>query len=226
MSSIQIEALKQQRIQQTSIKRDQSRYGAWVLSAVLVLFALLVIAEGKMGSVWLIGLMIGFTLQRSKFCFTASFRDPILVGSTSVVKAILVALMVMTVGFAMIQARAAGLMAAIPGEIDPVGWNTVLGALLFGVGMVIAGGCASGTLMRIGEGFLLQVVVLAGFLIGTVGAAKSFPVWDHFLVRGAPTVYYGALFPRPIMVIMQLALLYGLYIWADRFGKEHSIMVD
>lgn len=226
MSSQQIEALKRQRMQQVSMKRDQSRYAVLLILLVLTLFVLLAKANGKTGWIWMIGLAIGFTLQRSKFCFTASFRDPILVGSTSILKAILLSLMVMTLGFAIIQARAAGLSAGMPGEIDPVGLHTILGALLFGIGMVVAGGCASGTLMRIGEGFQLQLVVLIGFLIGTVGAAKSFPVWDRILVRGAPAIYYGDLLPRPIMVGLQILLLGILYRWADNFGKEHSIMVD
>lgn len=41
--------------------------------------------------------------------------------------------------------------------------NTVVGGIIFGIGMVIAGGCASGMLMRIGEGFEMHLITLVGF---------------------------------------------------------------
>ena len=103
-------------------------------------------------------------MQRSGFCFVASFRDPVMVGSTSLFRAVIIGLMISTVGFGIFQYITISnipnyLIDDIPGQIFPVGINTMIGAILFGIGMVIAGGCASGTLIRIGEGHVMQIVV-------------------------------------------------------------------
>ncbi|WDU83426.1 YeeE/YedE thiosulfate transporter family protein [Caloramator sp. Dgby_cultured_2] len=52
---------------------------------------------------WILGVAAGFTLQRSRFCFTASMRDPVLTGGTSLTKAVIIAIATATVGFAAIQ---------------------------------------------------------------------------------------------------------------------------
>ncbi len=53
---------------------------------------------------------------------------------------------------------------------------------MFGIGMVIAGGCASGTLMRVGEGFAMQMLSLLFFVIGSLIGASIWMV-DRELYR-------------------------------------------
>ncbi len=114
------------------------------------------------GMFLLFGGCFGFILQKSRFCFTASMRDPCITGSTSVTKAVLIAFALTTIGFTAIKYSAFASGQTIPGMsyVQPVSLATVLGGILFGIGMVIAGGCASGTLMRVGEGFLMQMLSL------------------------------------------------------------------
>jgi len=54
----------------------------------------------------------------------------------------------------------------------PVGWHTIVGGFLFGLGMVIAGGCASGTLFRIGEGSVQLLFALPGGMLGAALMSK------------------------------------------------------
>lgn len=229
MNSSKIEEMKRKRSLEYKNKKDQKKY-AFIVAIVGILICFLLIKQNyTSGITWIIGLLIGFTLQRSKFCFTASFRDPVLVGSTSVFKAVIIALMIMTVGFAIIQYPFLSdyyRIEQVPGQIGPAGMNTILGALLFGIGMVIAGGCASGTIMRIGEGFQIQLVVLLGFLIGTVIAAGSFEFWDELLIQKANPVYLPDIVGLPLSIVIQLLILGGLYVYVDRFDKKNSIMVD
>ncbi len=125
---------------------------------------------------WLFGIGFGFALQRARFCFTASMRDPSLTGSTSLTRAVLIAIALTTVGFAAIK------YAAFTGgaeknlnmvSVVPVGIPLLIGGIVFGIGMVIAGGCASGTLMRVGEGFTMQILVLAFFILSLIIAKKE-----------------------------------------------------
>lgn len=57
----------------------------------------------------------------------------------------------------------------------PMGLSTAIGAFIFGVGMQIGGGCASGTLFTSGGGSTRMVVVLAFFIAGSVWATAHLP---------------------------------------------------
>jgi uncharacterized membrane protein YedE/YeeE len=61
----------------------------------------------------------------------------------------------------------------VRGFVFPAGWEVALGAFLFGVGMQIGGGCASGTLYTAGGGDTRTAITLVFFVVGmTLGA------WD------------------------------------------------
>jgi len=80
--------------------------------------------------------------------------------------------------------------------------------------MVISGGCASGTFMRIGEGFQLQMITLVFFIIGSRCGAHDFKWWeDNFISRGyrvfLPDIFGwigGLLFNLIIILVLYLIL--------------------
>ncbi len=226
MSSSRIEAMKRKRELEYKARKSQIKIGWITIAAALVILLFILEKNAVSGWSWGIGLLIGYTLQRSKFCFAASFRDPVLVGSTSVMRAVVVAFMIMTLGFGAVH-FITHISGSFPvGQIEPAGAGTAVGAVLFGIGMVVAGGCASGTLMRIGEGFLLQIVVLSGFIIGTVLAASSFETWDGLLIEGSKVIYIPDLMGLPAAIGVQLILLAVLYKVLDLYDKKHSMLID
>lgn len=207
---------------------------------VAVVFAIGVYIYAAQGSLvlsinWFIGVLLGLALQRSRFCFTAAFRDPVLTGGTSLSKAVVIGLAAATVVFAALQLgafakapEAAKAMAAAMkvGGFEPVGLHTAVGAVLFGIGAVISGGCASGTLMRMGEGFVQQWIVIPFFIAGSAIGAASYPVWkDLLLVDGQRVVYLPAVLGGflPALVV-QFAGLLGVYLvahwWANRKAPD------
>lgn len=58
---------------------------------------------------------------------------------------------------------------------------TFFGGILFGVGMIIAGGCAAGTLFRVGEGNIPSFIAAIGMIMGM--AAFGFLVASHFTTQ-------------------------------------------
>ena len=231
MSSKKIELLKMQRKKEIIKKKNQIPYAILgSLTALLIYFNFLH-HPLNLSTFWIIGILIGIIMQRSRFCFTAGFRDPIMVGSTTVLKAIILAFMISTVGFFIIQYKfvitnPSYTLSEIPGQLCPVGIHTAMGAILFGIGMVIAGGCASGTLVRMGEGYGMQWIVLLGFIIGTTMGARHFPFWNTILIAKTPIVYiphHLGFFPS---LILQLILLVVLYYIADWYDKKNSMMIN
>jgi len=216
-------ALIKQRQSQVKKKKNQIPYGS-ILLVIAIILCLALWQKNYMYAIcWIMGVGIGVIIRYSRFCFASAFRDPFLVGNTKLLRGILLALMVSTVGFAVIQSNYINKNTIdydlIPGAVSSVGIHVMIGAFLFGVGMVIAGGCASGVLMRIGEGHALQWVVLLGFIIGTVLGAKDYSFWYDLIIYKAKTIYFSEYLDLKIVVLGQMAVLIGLYrvaLWYEK----------
>jgi len=108
------------------------------------------------------------------------------------------------------------------GYVVPISLATAIGAVIFGIGMVIAGGCASGTLMRVGEGFIMQILSLTFFVIGSLIGAHDFGWWKANVILKGKAVFlpdylgwFGALFA-------QLILIAVLFIIADKWELKKT----
>jgi uncharacterized protein len=114
-----------------------------------------------------LGIVFGFALQRGRFCMNSAFRDVIVLKDYDLLKAVGVALLVSMVGFQLMAMT--GVITLNP---KPLLWGAnILGGLVFGVGMVIAGGCASGITYRAGEGMMGAMAAIAGFSLTAIMAA-------------------------------------------------------
>ena len=208
----------------TTIKKkrvNQIPFGVVLLIAIVGVGFFIANDAPKPAIMWGFGVALGFTLQRSRFCFTASLRDPILTGSTSLTKAVVIAIATASVGFAAIQFAAASKGTPIPGNISPAGIHTAVGAVMFGIGMVIAGGCASGTLMRVGEGFTMQMLVLVFFIIGSLVGASNFGWWSKQFMP-AKGVFLPDVLGWPIALLFQFGVLLAIFIFADWFANRKA----
>jgi len=119
------------------------------------------------------GFGIGFVLHRSRFCLSRVFREPFMTAEGEMTKALMLAVALgAPVGAVLIAHGTIDPYLAIPSRF----WlGSLLGGLIFGIGMVFAGGCASGSLWRIGEGHLKLVVAVIFFAWSgsTAGAVFS-----------------------------------------------------
>lgn len=212
----------------TTVKRSPKKKKNQLPIAIglLVLVIALAVVFGQISKglaiAWIFGVGFGVVLQKSRFCFTAAFRDPVLTGGTSLSKAVLLALAVALVGFGIIQFMAVQGGKGIPGSVNPAGLHVAIGALMFGIGAVISGGCASGTLMRVGEGFMMQWLSLIFFVIGSLWGARDFGWWNKVLISSSPKVHLPSLLGWPLAFALQLAVLGGLYFLADWWGKRKT----
>lgn len=171
---------------------------------------------------WMFGIGFGYVLQRSRFCFTAAMRDPWITGSTSVTRAVLVAFALTTLGFTAIKYSAYVSGGEIPGasSVTPIGIPLLVGATLFGIGMVIAGGCASGTLMRVGEGFTMQMLVLVFFIIGAAWGGHDMGAFWSNLQENAPKIFMPDVFGWAGALVVQGVIILSLYLIAIKWQKK------
>ena len=159
-------------------------------SLALGILILANLAQPRLALYWAFGLGVGAVLQRGRLCFAGAFRDLFLMRNGTMMRAILVGLAIMAPVFALIESRAVpepsfGALAA-GAHVVPIGMNLPVGGILFGLGMVLAGGCVSGTLYRIGEGYVASWASLFGILIGLSLAAHTWNAWYTFTIQSAP----------------------------------------
>lgn len=131
------------------------------------------------------GAVFGVLIQRGQICFTAAFRDLWMTGRTLLGKALVLGLIVATIGtFVVIQFG--GMTAAI----KPAGLGTLVGGTLFGIGIVLAGGCETGMMYRAMEGQVHYWFVFVGNIIGATVLAYGWDHWGIFdaLVASGPPI--------------------------------------
>lgn len=203
-------------------KKNQLPIGLAVFLLIVGVGVFLGFQNSNMALAWVFGCCFGFILQKSRFCFTASLRDPCITGSTSITRAVLIAFAITTIGFTAIKYGSFVTTGTIPGQsyIMPISLATAIGGILFGIGMVIAGGCASGTLMRVGEGFGMQILSLLFFVIGSLIGASHMGWWTLNFNADAPRIFLPDIFGWGGAVIIQLLIIALLYIAADKYEKK------
>jgi uncharacterized membrane protein YedE/YeeE len=210
---------------------SRSRISATVLPATIAIFALVWAAiffafDATIGMFWGIGLAFGVILQRSRLCFAGAFRDFFLLRDGRILRALLAAMLVSTAGFWLLMVRLApdpSFGSLPPGaHVTPVGLHLIIGGLLFGVGMVVAGGCVSGTLFRIGEGYTASWVALVGILGGLSLAAHTWNWWWTNHISAMPLLWLPGLMGHGAALLLTLAVLIAAYLgvlwWETRGG--------
>jgi uncharacterized membrane protein YedE/YeeE len=120
------------------------------------------IETSLMASGLVVGIIFGFVLQRGRFCMNSAFRDIILMKEYTLLKAVALAIVVQMIGFHLMATM--GYIQLYPKALY---WGAmIVGGFIFGIGMVLAAGCASGTTYRVGEGMMGSFVALLGLMIG------------------------------------------------------------
>jgi len=124
----------------------------------------------------LLGVVLGFLMFRSDFCMAGAFRDLFLFRSLSRLRPLL--LLVAAGALFFEGARLAGLFSTYPFPFfAPPSLTNVFGGFLFGIGMVLAGGCVVGVLYKMGGGSFPAFLAFLGLLAGSALYAEIHPYW-------------------------------------------------
>lgn len=148
------------------------------LAAIILYIAIVVRTNWTQGTLFLIGLGLGMTLLHARFGFTSAFRRLVSVGNVQGLQAHMLMLAVASTLFAAILANDFSFTGIEPkGYVSPVGVSVIFGAFLFGIGMQLGNGCASGTLYSLGGGSSSMILTLLSFIAGSVLGAYHFTFW-------------------------------------------------
>jgi uncharacterized membrane protein YedE/YeeE len=104
---------------------------------------------------------LGYTMQRGRWCMIQGFREPHMTGDTKMAKSVALSVAILAAGVAIIKFT--GIQAIEQYVRGFFGWGGVVGGFIFGLGALLAGGCGTGTLWRVGEGQIKLWVVMPIF---------------------------------------------------------------
>src|SRR2546430_5636171 len=155
----------------------------WLGALLLVLLLATPFAYSRAGYVaqgvfLLFGGAFGLIFQRSRFCLVRAFREPFMTGDAEHTRAAALALVISTVGFAILKFT--DLKDKSEWVFPAAGAGALGGGLVFGVGMTLAGGGGAGSVWRAGggEGKLwggVAGLALRGALARPVAAPAAIP---------------------------------------------------
>ena len=176
----------------------------------------------------LIGLFFGFVCQRSRFCIVRALREPFMTGESSASIGVMAGILVSMFGFAVIKFMGSG----TPIEmiwVWPHFWlPAIIGGIIFGIGMTLAGGCIVGSLWRAGEGQIKLWASLVGMIIAMPLTAKyiAAPLYAALSPGMKQQVFlphkigYGG----SILLFLLIILLWYLFVkWNEKTGKFSAL---
>lgn len=189
------------------------KFGTFVFIAAIIwaLYLIFFANSQKLGIAVLFGCAFGLLIAKAQICFTSAFRDIFTTGRNELAIAIIIGMAVSTLGIF------SYIMIGTPAKIMWAGPNAILGGLLFGFGIVLAGGCECGWMYRAVEGQVHFWIVGIGNVIGATFLAFT---WDSFslsLATSWPKINllesfgsYGGLFMNYILLFLLFLLILKL----------------
>lgn len=187
--------------------------------AAIALLALLISrqnSESPLVLLFLVGSLLGIALYHSLFGFTGAFRMLLAEQRSAGFRA----QMVMLGGACLLffPALASGNLFGQPveGFVSPLSISVVIGSFLFGIGMQLGGGCASGTLYTAGGGNTRMLVTLAAFIVGSTIGALHLPWWSAQPNIGAVSLIDTlGWVPALALCLIVMAMIYWITLRAE-----------
>jgi len=190
--------------------------GAWYLSQAV---------SGRQGALYIVGALLGVALYHAAFGFTSAWRVFIADGRGQGLRAQMVML---AIGVALFfPALSAGTLFGTPvtGLVQPAGTSVVVGAFIFGIGMQLGGGCASGTLYTVGGGSTRMIVTLLAFIAGSVIGTAYMPFWTSLpQLKPISLVKELGLAPALALNLLVFAAIAAITVVVEK--RRHGKLVD
>jgi hypothetical protein len=164
----------------------------------------------KMLLAFVFGILIGFVVQRSKLCMLDGFTELFLLKGFLSLFVITMLGLYLTSSFNLIQ---------LTDLAKPLGVSSFAGGVLFGIGMIFAGGCGIGMLRRVGEGKLKSMIAIMGLFTGIMISAFFYPFLKLVMPIGS-ALFIPALLGINPWVLVSLILIIGAVYWFKQYLRK------
>ncbi len=203
----------------------QSKQPLWGFLVLLLGMVLVFTYDGldysTRGGFLLFGLLIGIMMQRTRFCFVRAFREPFMTGDGEATKAAAVAVIISTIGFSILKWTD---LKDWDVFVSPGFWiGSLVGGMVFGIGMSLSGGCGTSSLWRAGEGQVKLWVTLVGFAL----SGSYFREWleeSGWSMKLGESVFLPDLIGWKLGMIVVIVLMTSWYLLAV-WNEVHKKLV-
>lgn len=120
-----------------------------------------------------VGAVLGIVMQRGRFCVTGMLRDIFLQKTWRTTVALFIVISVHALGIAALTSL--GVITPSYGNFAPVA--VIVGGFIFGLGIILAGGCASGTWFRSAEGLIGSWFALVFYALSAAAMNTGALTW-------------------------------------------------
>jgi uncharacterized protein len=188
--------------------------GALILLGVIALDETI---SARQAALFGVGGLLGLALYHASFGFTAAWRAFLSEGNGTGLRAQMLMLAIAVVLFFPALAEGSLFGHEVSPNLAPLGISLLVGAVLFGIGMQIGGGCASGTLFTVGGGSTKMLLTLAFFVIGS-GLGTAHFAWWQALPKLPPVSLLSSfgLWPALALNLVLFAAIAGLTLLRER----------
>jgi uncharacterized membrane protein YedE/YeeE len=190
--------------------------GAWYLNAVI---------NWRQAALFVVGAGAGVVLYHAAFGFTSAWRVFISDRRGAGLRAQMVMLAITCAMFFPLLAAGSVFGQTLRGSVSPLGVGVAAGAFIFGIGMQLGGGCASGTLFSVGGGSTRMLITLFFFIIGSVIGTAHMGWWTAQPAFAATSIV--TTWGPWVALAASLALFGGIWwftIVAER--RRHGHLID
>jgi len=169
----------------------------------------------------MLGLISGVVMHRSDFCIAGMFRDLFLFRNSPLLRS-LILLAVLNMLLFELASLVGILHYSLPSSLYGLpSLTNLLGGILFGIGMVLAGGCVVGTLYKLGAGSTTALCAFAGLIIGSAVYAEFHPQWKQLamltrLGNSATLPQLIGLSPELVIFVLLTGAVFMLYKWQKK----------
>ena len=161
-----------------SIFKGPYMVGSILFICVVFLLSLVGFFGWRQGALFLVGLSAGVILYHAAFGFTSAWREVVNTGRGAGLRAQMMMLALTVLIFTPIIAQGDLFGVSLRGSVAPLNFSVVCGAFMFGLGMQLGGGCASGTLYTAGGGNTRMVITLIAFIVGSLLGTWQWSLWQ------------------------------------------------
>jgi len=182
------------------IKRNRNTFRIGALISVALFLFLGNNYGWRHGALFLVGLAAGVVLYYAAFGFTSAWREVVNTGRGAGLRAQIIMLAVTVLIFTPLIAQGELFGLNLRGSVAPLNVAVISGAFMFGLGMQLGGGCASGTLYTVGGGNSRMLITLAAFIAGSLLGTWQWQLW-----QGVPGI-------QPIALSQSFGLIGGILI--------------
>lgn len=214
--------------QARSLSSAVLRRPEWTLVFFLLAFMALAAAgiaqaiDARQAFLFVLGGALGITLFHGSFGFTGGWRRFVVERRGRALRAQM--LLVGLTALLFIPLLASNITPwgrSLSGAYAPIGVPVVVGAMVFGLGMQLGGGCASGTLFTAGGGHRNMLVTLLFFIVGSLLGTAHLPWW--LTLPSVPPVNFNRSLgwvPTLALTLTALAVVAALSAWAEK--RKHG----